>query len=335
MGERALSLFQAGIETTRGVAVASTRIIGADIKAVPEDRAWTGVKYADGTRAQFTHKRNDVLLVQDSLSFSNLYYQMIPMIGICSLDGTITPAEQTVGQADYLWSIAPSITAANDPDSLTLEMADNVQAYEIEYVQFDSLKIAGSIPQGSEAAPVTGEFGYYGRQVTATTVTAGQALHTGLTPMNAKLSRLYLDTTYAGIGGTEKTATLRGWEIEVLTGLHPKFFGDANKYFAAHGESLIEAMVTLVLEGNSTADAMWDDYQAGTERALRLRLNGPQIAAGVNYQFTFDLYGYFESVKPLNENSNGNNLHAALFRGMKDTSGNYMAMSVITNHNTI
>lgn len=335
MAERALTKYQAGLESTRGSAVAATRIIGADVKEVPLDRAWEGVKFADGRRASLSHKRTDNLLVRDALSFSNLYFQMIPMLGQCSLDGTITPAEQTPAQSDYLWSIAPSMVAANEPDSLTLEMGDEVQAYEVEYAQFESLKFAGAVAQGGDSSPVTGEFGYFGRQMTPTTFTAAQALHTGLELMNAKLSRLYLDTTWAGIGATEKTNLLRGWEIEILTGVHPKFFGSANKYFDGYGEGLIEAMVTLTLEGSSDADAIFDLYQAGTERALRLQVNGSQLGTGLNYRFRVDLFGYFEAVRPLGGESSGNNLHVALFRGKADASGNFLALDAITNNNVI
>lgn len=334
MGERVLSYVQAGIETTRGTAVASTRRLAAEVAGVPLDRRWEPVKYADGKRTAQNLHRNDQYLVNSSLSFPQGYFQALPMIFQCLLDGTITPAEQTVGQADYKWDVFPSLTAANDPDTLTLEMGDDTQFFEIEYCMFTRFKLAFQIPADGGPAPVTFEADYFGRQVTPTTVTAGQSLHSGIQLINAKLARLYLDTTWAGLGGTEQ-AVLRGGEVEIFADNHPKFFGGANKYFDTHGEGKIGAMVTLDLEGVAAANSIYNLYQAGTTRALRLNLNGPQIGTGVNYLARFDLFGRFTEVVPLNEDRDGNNLHRALFVTEPDSSSNFIDIDVITNHNTI
>lgn len=335
MSERALSLFQWGIESTRGTAVSSTRIIGADPKSIPLDRVWEPVRLANGLRVDRTGKRNDELLVRDTLSFSNGYFQVLPGLMQCSLDGTITPAEVNVGQSDYKWDITPSLTAANAPDTVTLEMGDNTQAYEVEFVMFDNLKFSADIAQDGGASPVKIDASYFGRQVTPTTFTASQALHPSLEFMNAKLARLYMDTSWAGLGGTEQTSLLRGFQLEFLTGNHPKFMGSANKYFTTYGEGNLGVMLTLTLEGTSGADSIFDLYQAGTARAIRLDINGSQIGSGATRLFRTDLYGYFETVEPLGGESNGNNLHQALFVGMPDSSANFLDIDVITDQNAI
>lgn len=338
MGTLHLARYQFGIESTRGTAVAATRVLGAAPKAVPMDRAWTPLKFFNGRRSQYNRKRNDEYLVRDTLTFDAehpLYFQALPIIHQCSLDGTITPAEVTVGQGDYRWDVAPTLTSTNDPDTITLEMGDDVQAYEVEHCMFDRLKIAGSIPTDGSASPVTGEFSYFGRQLTPTTFTAGQSLHTSVEPMSAKLARLYSDTTWAGVGGTELTSILRGFELEIVTGNEPKFFGSANKYFSTYAEGLIGATLTLDLEGNSTADSLFDLYQAGTERALRLVINGGQIGSGTNYQYAVSLYGYFAEVVPLSQFVNQNTLHRALFVAQEDSSGNLIDIDIVTNHNTV
>lgn len=338
MGSSIFSQYQYGVESTRGTAVAATKVLGAKPKGVPLDRQWTGVKFANGRRTQYNAKRNDELLVRDSLTFdanSPLYFQALPLFHQCSLDGTITPTETTGGQADYAWAVAPSLTAANDPDTFTLEQGDDTQFFETEFCMINSLKMAGTIPADGSAAPVTGEFGYFGRQMTPTTKTASLSLPTGLEMMNAKLSRLYSDTTWAGIGGTELTSVLRGWELEIITGNEPKYFGSANKYFDSYGEGQLGAMLTLDLEGNATAQALYTLYQAGTERAVRLKLPGSQIGTGVNYLYQVDLFGYFSEVVPLNSVITSNNLHRAVFIAKEDASGNFMSISLITNGNTL
>lgn len=338
MGTARLAKFQYGIESTRGTAVAATRILGCAPRPVPLDRIWTPLEYGTGTRSQYTAKRVDQYFVQDSLTWDDthpLYFQALPAIFQCLLDGTITPAEVTGGQGDYRWDIVPSLTAANAPDTLTLEMGDDTQAYEIEYVMFSGFKMAATIPADGSAAPVTGEATYFGRQVTPTTFTASQTLHSGLEVMNAKLSRLYMDTTWAGVGGTEQASTLRGWELDIQTGNEPKFFGSANRYFDSYGEGRIGATLALDLEGNSTADAIYDLYQAGTERAVKLVVNGSQIGSGSNYTFFVSLYGYWAEVVPLSQSIGSNNLHRALFVAKEDSSGNLIDVEVVTNHNAV
>ncbi len=335
MGARSLSRYQWGPESTRGTAVAATRAIGATPKAVPTDRVWEAVRLAKGLRVDRTNKRNDELLVRDTLTFENGYFQALPGLFVGSLDGTVTPAEVNVGQSDYKWDILPLLTAANTPKTLTIEMGDDTQAYEVEYCMFDRLVFSGEMGQDGGASPVKIDASYFGRQVTPTTFTASQVLHPSLEFMNAKLARLFMDTSWAGLGGTEQTSLLRGFELEFLTGNHPKFFGSANKYFDSYGEGDLGVMLTLTLEGTSGADSIYDLYQAGTERAIRLDINGSQIGSGATRLFRTDLYGYFESVVPLNSEVNGNNLHQALFVAMPDSTPNFVDIDVITDQNAV
>lgn len=338
MGSRVFTKAQYGLESTRGTAVAATRVIALapdDQRPVPMDRTWEPREYGNGRKsAQQAHVYGQKL-VEDELAISSGYYQILPAIFNCLLDGSITPAEQTPSQSDYKWDVAPSFTAANTPKTLTLEVGDDTQAYEMEHLMFKSLKLSAPIPDGQSAAPVAISAPFFARQVTATTFTSSQAVHSGLEYMNAKLTRLYLDTAWAGIGVTEQASTLRGVEVEIMTGNHPKFFGSANRYFDTYGEDKIGALLTFDLEGNSTADAIFDLMQAGTTRAVRLDFNGSQIGTGVNYLCRFDVFGRFISVEPVSKHVNGNNIHRVVFASEPDSSGNELDIDVITNHSTV
>lgn len=333
---RAFSKFQYGKESTRGTAVAATKILaGAQVKGVPTDRQYQFIEDALGVRAASARSNAYELLVEDTLTLPACYYQALPLIFSCGLKGNITASEATPGQGDYLWTFTPSMTAANAPDTVTLEMGDDTQAYEIEYVMFRNIKVSGEIAQDGGDSPVQVEVEYFGRQVTATTFTGALTLPT-MTTMNAKLARLYKDALWASKGTTELASTLRGFEFEIMTGIHPKFFGDANRYFSTHGEAILGAMLTLTLEGNSTADSIWDDYQAGTASAYALKINGPVIGTGTAHNLSLFVFGQPESVIPLNEESSGNNLHAVVIHGMYGTTGaQILDVLCTTNSNTI
>ena len=80
-------------------------------------------------------------------------------------------------------------------------------------------------------------------------------------------------------------------------------------------------MLTLTLEGNANADALFDYYQAGTKIALGLKVSGALIGTGVAHSLAVNLWGMFEHVTALSEEVGGNNLHKALFHAMYDPTG--------------
>ena len=191
------------------------------------------------------------------------------------------------------------------------------------------------IAQGADASPVEIEGDYFGRQVTPTTFSSVSV--PAVTPMNAKLSKIYIDTAFASAGTTEKTNMIRSWELELLAGAHPKFFGSGNQYFDTHDQGFIDAMLTMTWEGGSSADAEFDKFQAGTEQVIRIKLDsGVQIGSGENHTFTVDIWGAYEHVTPLSEEDRGNNIHAALFHGLYDgTAGDLFDLSLITDTTAI
>jgi len=335
MGERAFSKLQFGKESAaaHGTAVAAdTLLAGAEIPPVNPDRTASFPVDNLGVRAAGSRVRLDQYLAQNTIRIPQCYFQALPAILSCGLKGGVTPAEQTASQNDMLWAHTPSMTATNAPDSLTLEAGDDDQAYEIEYLMFERIRLAGVIAQAGEESPVSLEADYFGRQVTPTAFT-GSISVPNMTDIVAKLSRIYIDTTWAGKGTTEKTSLLRAWELELLTGLHPKFFGSGNRYFDTHGQGKIAVMLGLTFEGNATADAEFDKYRLGTKQAVRIQIDsGVQIGTGVNHKLTIDVWGAYQNVIALSGEDRGNNLHTAMFSGLYDPTGaQIMDAQVITN----
>jgi hypothetical protein len=323
MGERAFSKIQWGKETTgaQGTAVAADTILMAGIHPpVAPDRVPEFIEDDFGVRVRSARSRTDQFLVRDSLSFGHAYYQLLPILYSMSLKGSVTPAEQTSGESDYLWDHSPSLVATNNIDSGTIELGDDVEQYEREYMMIERLRIAGVVSQGIESSPQSIEVDYFARQNTAADFTAALTIPT-TEQINAKLTRFYLDTSWAGVGGTEKTGLLRSYDVEILTGLHPKFMGGANQYFDTHGEGFIEVLATFVFEGNSDADAIFDAFNLGSLAVIELNTSGAQIGAGGNHQQILQFGGKWERVVPLGEVVEGNNLHQALLHGTYDITG--------------
>jgi hypothetical protein len=333
MGERAFSKQYYGKETktTHGTAVPATRqIVGAKVSPISADRKPRFPEEDLGVRAKAMRSVIDEYLAEESLSISDGYFQILPMLFSIGLKGDITPSEQTPAQGDYLWTHTPSLTGSNTLDSITLEKGDDVQAFEAEYVMAKRIRISGQISQSGEASPVAITADLFGRQWTPTTFTAAISIPT-VTPMNSKLARFYLDSSWAGVGGTEKTI-LRGYDIDILGGAHPVFYGSDKRTYDTHGESYIEVMGTFTFEGNSDADAIFDAFQAQSLAVARLKIIGPQIGTGAAHSLTLDMGGVWEEVVPLSSEAGGNNLHSALLHGLYDITGAKVLQAAISTN---
>lgn len=335
MGEKALSKLQYGKETTgsAGSAVAADTILlaGAHPPLSP-DRIMTFIEDDAGVRAPTVRKpRADQYLVQDTLNFEHAYFQLLPFIFSLGVKGQVTSAIQSTGGSDSKWIFTPSMTASNTPNTATLELGDNIDAYEVEYMMIQRLRLSGVIAQDQSPSPLSIEVEYFGRQHTKTSFTTGIAIPTN-EEINAKLCKFFVDTTSTGIGDTEKTGLLRAFDIDIINGFHPKFHGDTNRYFDVHGEGDYLVVTTLTLEGNADADTIFDAWKAKTAHFLQFNISGNQIGTGVNQNLALGVGGYYEAVTPIAEQVNGNNLHQVIHRSTYDATGaRVLQLEVITD----
>lgn len=322
MGEVFARQVQYGKENpaSRGTAVAATAMWPGTIK-VPADRTRTYLKTTTGRRVQSIGGVFTNYLARPTLA-SDGYFEILPFLLSMALKGNVTASETTPGQADYKWDFGPSLTADNAQDSFTVEYGDDTEQYEMEYCMVESLKISG---RPNELVQL--EASLYGRQITVTNLTAGLTART-LQPMLANMTKFYVDTTWAGLGGTQVANLLKSWTLDITTGLHPKFMADGQRYFSTHGAGYMEAVLTMVYEGNAAADGQFDLFQAGTPRAIRLLCEGPQIGSGANNSLKIDLYGEYETIVPLDSEEDGNSLHAAVFRMTDDNQATPHAIDV-------
>ena len=160
MGERALSVVQYGKETVHGTEVDATKILqGAEV-VVPKDRSPQYPQENLGLRARSMrsviyqiHADNIPLRVEHG------YFQCLPFLFGAGVKGGVTASEQTQSQSDYLWAFAPSLSAANNPDSFTLESGDNVQEYTMEYCLCKRIRVSGRLGANE---PVSIEADFFG-----------------------------------------------------------------------------------------------------------------------------------------------------------------------------
>ena len=320
MGERALTKVQYGLEATSGVAVPATRMALKVVEAMGVDRVPSFPEEDFAARAKSLRSWIGQHLVSDTLTFEEAYFEMLPFVFSCGLNGLATAAATaTVGANNmYQWAYVPLMKALNNPKSFTLEKADDVVNYECDYGMFERINIKGTINQGGEvsATTVTGDF--FAREWTS-------AAPTDITPIevfsiNAKLATLDIDALWANRGTTPMTNSLRAFDIDILTGLHPKLLGSALKTFDIHAEGIIHVTSAFTFEGNALASTEYGNFTTQADRAYQLTLTNPATLAthGANSRLLIDCFGRWREVIPFADEDRGNNLFTLVHESLLD-----------------
>jgi len=273
----ALSAFrriQIGEESSPGTAVAATMaavgVIGSfesgEVLHQPdEDRNTLARNVADDL---FVGKEAHLVWTGD-VNMLDIAYALS-----MAIRGNVTPS---ASGNENTWTFAPALTTANTPDqangidTFTFEYGDNVQAYETEYCFATRLEISG-------APNATCQFtcDITGRQRSETTFTA--ALSPAATqrfPFN--LAKFYIDSSGAGLGGTQKTATLKGFTWTLETMFAPLYTADGNLYFSSVTEDKKRVSLALTYARNTTSEAERDKYDARTTTFIRIEMLGNTV----------------------------------------------------------
>ena len=340
MGERALSVVQYGLEATAGVAVPATRMALKVVEALGADRVPSFPEEDFGARAKSLRSWIGQHLIEDTLTFEEAYFEMLPFVFSCGLVGGVTATTVATGTGankTYGWRFPVLMKAVNNPDSFTLEKADDVVNYECDYGMFERINIKGTVNQGSEVSAVTVTSDFFAREWTS-------SAETDLSPievfaLNAKLATLDIDALWANLGTTPMTASLRAFDIDIITGLHPKMLGSAAKDFDVHAEGILHVTSAFTFEGNALASTEYGHYLTQTDRAYRLSLSNPATAAshGAASLCQIDVFGRWREVIPFAEEDRGNNLFTLVHESMLDPL-DYAAtpdMLDVTVHTTI
>lgn len=259
-----------GLEATPGTAVA------ADYVALGTMTAESGevLHQPDDERNTLARNVADDLFVGEEAHLvwaGDVNMRDITYALAMAIRGNVSPS----GAGDEkTWTFEPGLTTANTPDiangidTLTFEYGDNVQAYETEFCFATRLAISGAPNQVLQfTCDITG------RQRTEADMTGALSLAaTQQFPFN--LATFYIDATGAGLGGTQKTATLLGFEWVLETMFTPYYTADGALYFTSVREDKKRPVLTLTYARNTTSEAERDKYDARTTTFIRIKAEG-------------------------------------------------------------
>jgi hypothetical protein len=325
MGVKVLTKVQYGLEAAHGTAVAADTMLLCTV-GIPEDDRQVHIPEVDmGVRTNLLLDAAVVRkLVADGLSIEDAdgaYFQLFPLLFSCCLLGNVTPG------GAFIWTFAAPQTAAENLDSFTLEVGDNVQAYEIPYVMVRSMTITGDCISGEVHVSAD----CFGQFVSQTTITGAIAVPS-VEMCIGKLSRIWVDNTWAGLGGTEITNCLVNWSVTLNGGAHPKFWGSANRWYTGHEQGAVTGEATFTFERNAAVAAeelLFRPAAGGVARTTRFV---ELVLGGVSSSMTLDMAGQWTSWSSLGSEEEGNSLDVATLTFGYDITGTQGFQAVVTTN---
>lgn len=278
---------QAGLETTRGTAVAATRKIYATIDpqfekplAFFEDKSGTYT-----SRRRPTYGRSRVAFTAtDLVTFEDIAWWF--QLGIKGGVTGVSDANTTPG---YTYTFEPSETT-NDLKAMTLEFGEPGNVYESDQVMVNSLTLRGDPDSDSEPGWML-EAEMLGRTFETSSYT-GSINDRVTEPCLARGTKLYVDTAYGSLGTTQLTGHLINWSITANNNLHYKAFAEDENYMAANkvgrGDRTFDGEFTLEFDSDTTAGG-FKDYRDGDQLFIRLLREGTVIDSGANTKKSLQL----------------------------------------------
>ena len=204
----------------------------------------------------------------------------------CAFKGAVTPTD--VGDGAYEWLYDPSLTAVNDPETMSLIAGDDVEQYAIAYCILQDIEIAIAL---KDVAKIRANL--IGRPM-ATSTFETIALPTVEDIVAAKVS-IDINDTWAALGDTAYTAMLIAASMRFPTGLKPVKYADGTSYFSAFAENKRSMELDLTYLHTTDAVTEWGYLAAGTKRFIRLEILG-SVIGGTNYNLLrIDVCGTYET----------------------------------------
>jgi hypothetical protein len=247
-----------------------------------------------------------------------------------ALSATVDVDGIELSAAVYTWTFTPSLIAAAAQNAYTIEYGDNVQAYEVEYGMVSSIEVSGA---PDEALKVTAEM--FGRQMTACTFTTSLSFPT-VEPALFNKGKLYIDSAWASIGNTQKSATLVDFTLRIDTGLAPLKAADGTLYFSIVAEKVRGVELDMTIHWNDTvATTERAAWAAQTKRALRLEFEGTTIENSDVKKLTFDLWGAYTDWETIAD-KDGASVVAVKFASIGDVTNNHeFSVAVVNGASTV
>ena len=284
-GELWRQYWQIGKETTPNTTVAATRkmYFNIDDSKLMRERDPRPKKFATQSRDNVRAMTLGPIKAGGSIALPLSASEIIELL-LMGINGGVTPT----GTAAYLWAFTPGTTL----DPATMEWYDGARGWEMGGTYVDKIKIAGSV---TDETIVTADL--FGMSLETATMTAAL---TDRTPdfIEGWETKMYLDALGDTPGTTQVTGTLINWDIEIANNTKRKYFAENTQDAGAIIIDALDITGKLTFEAsNAAAATAFADWDAVTEKLLRLDFGNNEVISGADTKFvTVDLPGAWDAL---------------------------------------
>lgn len=212
------------------------------------------------------------------------------------LSSCLTTAAVVANGAGFNWAFTPATNADDAPKTLTVERGSGVRAHRFGYGLVSELNLTFDRDAG-----VSLEGSMIGTRLEDNIVLSAGATELVPVPIYIGQTDIFLDPTFATIG-TTKLARCKTARLSIGDRWNPVWVIDSTKpSFAAHVENAPTVRLELTVEADAAGMALLGNLRNGDTRFVRIRSQGPLIAAAVFNTFTADVAGKIAEVGDFEE----------------------------------
>lgn len=283
MGIQALRRIQIGQESVRGTAVAADAILLGRLTATPTIN-WYKPQDEERNSLALNHRLTNVGQ-QNNLSYEgSLTFEQVGHFLSMGVGALITSQPDAGGAPNvYDHTFEPLLNALAAPKAYTFEYGDNQQEYESAFLMAAALDFSYAI---GEPWQVSADL--FARFPSKSTFTGALTPPTVEDVIGQK-TKVYIDSTWAGLGTTQVSSTLINAKVSGSTGLVPTRYSDGDLEFSDVAENKRAAQIELMFKHNASGIAEYDNMAAGTMVFVRLEVEGSNIETTFNRTWRIDL----------------------------------------------
>lgn len=261
---------QIGVEPTPGTSVSAGKILDAwtvkpGAKADVKQSTPSGRKYVTAQE----ENREWVEWAADStlMCFNALVYELSSVVGAMT-----TGASNSSATAKD-WTVTPVVSGSATPKTFTIEQGSTERAHKFSYGLLNKWGYKFSKAEASSSSS-----GIARKLADGISMTSSPT-RISCIPCLGSYFNVYLDTTSAGLGGTQLTEILNfEYNFEGVFG--PVWYVNrTDTSFSTHVDLMPKCTAKLLLEANSTGMALLTNLRASDTLFLRVEAIGAQIAS--------------------------------------------------------
>lgn len=272
-------LFQIGLESTAGTAVAATRVVRGPVGSIVDSQEVVFPDENVGKAGQQDRAYIPATTCVYDQPECEATFEQLPIPMSASIDDIVSGSAVGSTPEAYSYTYAiPTNNAAAAIKSYTLEVGNNQAAHEMEYSFIPSWSLKGS---QNTAVMLTNH--WQGRQKTSASFTGA------LTPPTVEeilfnKGKLYYDALGGTLGQTQITGQWLGFNLNCVSGWKAITTGDGALYFTlpVFKAPLITGDITI--EDAALAGTIRTAQAAKTTGLVRMLFEGSTTGTGGTYQ---------------------------------------------------